>query len=383
MNGRSCIIWHSDGIKGGIIYGKNFLWGTGWRADQVLSQYNLDEQYNILGFIDNNKSKWGTDFQGKKIYGPEILKKEQFDMVLVLVDKYDEIINQIKGMFDVDADIRIENYKYFYKQELIKRYENCSDPEIQEVLQYIRKRDLQVFNYDFYDEYMNLQIDVLYDPNCGMYYVEHSGKRLYFARSMDNAKAVSDYYRWLLMEQDIRSSHRYVSKEFDVQKGDVVVDAGAAEGFFSLENIDKASKIYLIEAEKIWIEALEETFKDYRDKIVIIPKYITSVDNGKLATLDALIEEPVNFIKMDIEGNEWDALQGAKRLINDSNNLKCAVRSYHADFDETLIKDVLGRYGMECSTSPGYMWFHLCCRKAYVSTKLCRGIVRALKNREV
>ena len=45
---------------------------------------------------------------------------------------------------------------------------------------------------------------------------------------------------------------------------------------------------------------------------MIIQKFVTSVDEGKYATLDSLIEEPVNFIKMDIEGNEWDALLGAE-----------------------------------------------------------------------
>ena len=92
-----------------------------------------------------------------------------------------------------------------------------------------------------------------------------------------------------------------------------------------------------------------------------------------------MIQEPVNFIKMDIEGNEWDALLGAENLIRRSTELKCAACSYHTDFDEILLKDVLGRYGMKCSVTPGYMWFPYAVRTKVVSTRLCRGIVRGVK----
>lgn len=356
-----------------------FIWGTGWRAEQVFNQFNFDDLFDIIGFIDNDSNKWGKDFFGKKIYEPAILQNSQFDKVVILVDNYEGIVYQINEILGEKSADRIENYKYFYKQELIARYENSSNPEIQEALQYIREKDLEIFNYDFTEKYKKLHIVPIFDSSCGMYYVWHKNKRLYFAKLLDTSEKVIEYYRQLLIEQDEHSPHRYVTEEFNVEEGDVVVDAGAAEGIFALESTDNAVRIYLIEADQPWIEALEETFRDYRDKVVIIPKYLTSMDRGILATLDSLIKEPVNFIKMDIEGNEWDALQGAERLIGKSENLKCSICSYHSDYDEILIKDVLGGYGMECSVSKGYMWFHLCRKTSYISTKLCRGIVRGLK----
>ena len=359
---------------------KIFIWGTGWRAQQVLTQYNLSGQYDIIGFVDNNRNKWGMDFLGKKIHEPAVLQKIQFDKVFILVDKYEGIACQIREMLGEELTDRIENYKYFYKQQLIARYEESDDPEIQEVLRYVREKDLQIFNYDFADTYKNLQIETVFDTDCGMYYVCHGDKRLYFAKSLDTSEKVIEYYRQLLIEQDEQSPHRYVTESFCVGEGDVVIDAGAAEGIFALESIDKVSRIYLVEADPKWIEALEKTFMDYRDKVVIIPQYLTSMNSGILSTLDSLIEEPVNFIKMDIEGNEWDALLGAEKLICKSEDLKCAICSYHTDFDEILIRDTLGKYGMECSVSRGYMWFHLCRKTSYVSTKFCHGIVRASKS---
>ena len=112
---------------------------------------------------------------------------------------------------------------------------------------------------------------------------------------------------------------------------------------------------------------------------MIINKYITSINAGKFATLDSLIEEPVNFIKMDIEGNEWDALLGAKNIITCSGNIKCAICIYHQDFDEIIVKDIMNKYGLSCSTTKGYMWFPYGERQTYISTKLCRGIMRGVK----
>ena len=360
---------------------KIFLWGTGQIAMQVMNQYNVTDHYNVIGFIDNDKNKQGEKFFGKIIYDPSILTKEKFDKIIILANKYNEIAKQIKEILCGKTAVQIDNYKCFYKQSILKRYENCNDEEIKKILNYIREKDLEVFNYDFTDKYKDIKIDVEYDARCSLYYVLHGDKRMYFAKSLDTVEKVEKYYKSILLEQDKESPNRYLSDEFDISEGDVVVDAGVAEGNFSLDIIEKVSKIFMIESDIEWIEALKETFKDYMEKIVIIPRYLTSMEENECTTLDSVIEQPVDFIKMDIEGNEWDALLGAEKLINSSQNLKCAICSYHSDFDEILIKDILDKYGMECSATSGYMWFPFTRRKSYVSTKLCRGIVRGIKKR--
>ncbi len=277
----------------------------------------------------------------------------------------------------------IESKNFFYKQSILNRYRYDSDPEIKKVLEHIKKSDLQIFNYDFVGKYKDLKIDVEYDLIYKLFYVYHKGKKLYFAHFLDTELKVREYYISLLIEQDFESPHKYLSSEFDVNEGDIVVDVGAAEGIFSLEIIEKASKVYLIESNSEWINALNETFRAYKKKVVIIRKYVTSTNEREFATLDQLIKEPVNFIKMDIEGYEWDALLGGKELIAQSQKLKCSICSYHSDFDETLIKCLLKDYGLECSTTPGYMWFPIKGRKAYIALKFCRGIVRGIKGEQV
>lgn len=355
-----------------------FLWGTGTVAKQILEEHDVFSQYDIIGFIDNDKDKEGTLFYGKEVFSPCILQKIVPDKIVIATDSFEEIKKQIHEKFMM-LDDKIENKYYFFKQRLMKRYENSSDVEIRSIINYLNKSPLQVFNYDFTEKYKNLEINISFDKNCGMYFVYHNGVKMYFAKFLNSEQKVRTYYKNILMEQDRKSPHRYLNVGFDIKEGDVVVDAGVAEGNFSLDIINKASKIYLIEADESWVEAIRETFKEYQNKVVIIEKYITSMDDGKYATLDSLIAEPIDFIKMDIEGGEWDALLGAEQVIERSPKLKCAICSYHGDFDEILIKHVLKKYKMDCSTTEGYMWFPERIRQTYVSSRLCRGIVRAKK----
>ena len=202
---------------------------------------------------------------------------------------------------------------------------------------------------------------------------------MYFSRRYSSETEVINYYKSILLEQDEKSPHKYLSTEFDISDGDVVIDAGVAEGNFALEIIDKVSKIYLIEADSEWIEALNVTFEDYMDKVVIIKAFVSSYDEGDFRTLDSIIPENVNFIKMDIEGNEWDGLKGAQRIINNSSNLRLAICSYHSDFDQVLIESFMDEMSIEHTHTNGYMWFPLTVRQNYVSTSLNRAIIRGIK----
>lgn len=355
-----------------------FIWGTGMIADLILNQANVLGVYEILGYIDNNSEKCGKTFRGEKIFSPAVLNDIIPDKIIILTDYFDEIRRQIDVQFPIMTNL-VEDKTFFFRQSILCRYKSDKNPEIQKVLEHIEEDGLQVFNYNFVDKYKHRKIDVKYDLRCKMFYVYHKNKKLYFARFLDTETKVKQYYLSLLIEQDEESPHRYLMPEFDVKDGDVVVDVGVGEGNFSLDIINKVSKIYLIEADEAWIEAIKETFKEYQEKIVIISRFATSIDEGKYATLDQLIEEPVDFIKMDIEGNEWDALLGAKNLICRSERIKCAICSYHSDFDEILIKNVLESYGLNCSTTQGYMWHPDMLRRSYISLKLCRGIVQGIK----
>lgn len=254
-----------------------------------------------------------------------------------------------------------------------KHQEHLHDPKVQEIIDYIdRHGELRLLSYDFMDEYQNLPVELCFDEECQMIFVPYKGRRMYFPASWDGQK-VMEYYRSVVSEQDERSPHSYRHEGYQVQDGDVVVDVGAAEGIFALDVVDAAGKVYLIEADNEWIEALHQTFKGDGDKVQIIYGFADCVAEGDRVTLDSLFEE-VNYIKMDIEGYEKPALLGAERLLRESKKLVCAICAYHCKEDEVWIRDYLGQRGFVTDVSEGYMcpdWTV----EAYLEAELRRGVV--------
>ena len=204
----------------------------------------------------------------------------------------------------------------------------------------------------------------------------HCGKRMYMSPQMNTKEEVLKYYCGICMEQDRQSPHVYMDEQFGVEEGDVVVDVGVAEGNFSLQVIDKVSKIYMIESDKDWIKALECTFGEYKDKVVMINKFVSDYTFGSIDSLDNMINEKVNFIKMDIEGCECEALLGARQLIKKSDKLRCAICVYHRDNDEMYINEIARMLEMKGSLVKGYMWYPVGQKQKYISPILRRGVIR-------
>ena len=355
------------------------LWGTGKVATSILSNSIVLEAYEILGVIDNNSQKQGQSFFGYTIFAPEVLNSfEKIDNIVVLLDAFEDVYSQIIEINPIFEKL-IDDKNYFYKQSIICRYKEDDDEQIREVTNYISSHRLQVFNYPFVDKYKNYMPKVSKDGVSGLFYVIHQGRKLFFSREFDDEYKVVDYYRSILMEQDEKSPHRYMTDDFGVNQGDVVIDIGVAEGNFSLEIIEKAKKVYLIESDPLWIEALKYTFKNYKDKVCILDNFISDYNEGKISTLDNIIHEKIDFIKMDIEGSEYEALKGARKLLSANSGIKLSVCCYHSDFDQELIENELKIQGFEFCTTDGYMWYPLTNKQSNISTQLHRGIIRAFK----
>lgn len=263
-----------------------------------------------------------------------------------------------------------------------KHRHHLEEPQIQEIINYIGKNQkIRVFNYDFFDDYMEQPVELYVDEDCQMLCTPYQGRNMYFPRSWDEEKAVQ-YFRSLLAEQDVRSPHCYRHNGYGVREGDVVADVGAAEGIFTLDVIDIAGKVYLIEADEEWLEALQQTFRNDRDKVQIIYGFADCVAEGDRVTLDSLFSEEINYIKMDIEGYEKPALQGAERILTDCKDLRCAICAYHCHGDEEWIQSFLQGCGFVTDVSEGYMcpdWTV----EAYIEAELRRGIVFGKKERGI
>lgn len=321
------------------------------RADAAL----IDEiTFVVKGELDAKKINFSTE-QYRNIFITVNQLREDYsnsaqDTASALL--YFDALILCAGMITSAADALISKEYWEYKHQ-----KELEDPEIRDVIEHIGKtKKIQIYNYDFADEYVTLSVEVSLDETCGMFYVPYRGRKMYFPKGWKEADVVH-YYKWIMMEQDKRSPHCYDHEGYGVSEGDVVVDAGVAEGNFALNVIDKAKKIYLIEADERWVEALAKTFASDMDKVQIIRGFLSDETSGDSVCLDQLFaEQPINYIKMDIEGYEKQALSGAKKVMGGAEHLRCAVCTYHNYEDEGLIGKQLRAYGFETEVSRGYMF---------------------------
>lgn len=339
------------------------VWGAGWFGQKAMERYIQDmTDIKIVAVTDSDSSLWGKEICGIKICSFETIPKAAFDKILICSSKYGkEISEMLKTKFHIAEDSieTVTDINYFLCRRIAQKYRGrcgaAGDEEMQEILNYIEKNPPRMFSYGFADTYMNRDITVYYDGTCGMYYVKHNGKKMFFPSWMKDEVAVREYYNNICSEQDADSPHRYLTDFVEINSGTILADVGAAEGIFALDLIDKIKFAYLIEAEKGWTEALAKTFEPFRSKVEIIPEYVSDSKTETRNTLDNLFRErEVNLIKMDIEGEEEAALRGAGRLLR-RGGMQWLVCTYHHEDSYTEIRDLLQKNSYTCETSRGYI----------------------------
>ena len=268
----------------------------------------------------------------------------------------------------------------YLKNNLLDVYDN----EKKQVINYLRHNKFSVFPYKFTKKYHEKDIVVFMDDACGLNYVLHENKRLYFKRGW-NEDTIKRYYNGLLIEQDINSPHRYLYEDFQVNEGDAVIDIGVAEGNFALSIVEKCKKIYLVESDNEWMEALNMTFFPYltEGKVKIINKMVSDNDKNDSITLDNYFIkerdiEKINFIKVDIEGYELKFLNGAKSLLENQQQIRVAICTYHQQDAGEKIKDIMTAYGFDSKYSKGFMIYFT--DASAQPCWLARGLLRCTKS---
>jgi hypothetical protein len=272
----------------------------------------------------------------------------------------------------------------YLRKKIINYLESVSSEdmtyEYQAALDYLTYCSLSVFPYSYTARYNPENIAVSFDTKKEMKYILQEGKRLYFKKGWD-IKQIQTYYNGLLIEQDSLSPHCYETSEFHVSEGDVVVDAGVAEGNFALSVIEKVKKIYLFEPDKTWITALEATFAPWNEKVVIVNKYVSDNDKENCITLDTFFgNEKIDFIKADIEGAEFQLLTGAKTVLSRQTPMKITLCTYHKHNDAETFNQILMKNGFHTEFSKGYMIFFQELFDKLEPPYLRRGLIRATKS---
>lgn len=181
----------------------------------------------------------------------------------------------------------------------------------------------------------------------------------------------------------------YMQGPVHIKQGDTVFDIGAHLGVFTRVALDcGASKVVMFEPEPTNIACLEKTFKKeiLNGQVLLIKaaawneKGILCFGGGGLTfrykgsknkigatevfatTIDTIAEEldinRVDFIKMDIEGSERYALQGAENVLK-TYSPRLAIASYHHHTDPPVLSNIIIKTNSSYRkyTSP-YSYYH-------------------------
>lgn len=176
---------------------------------------------------------------------------------------------------------------------------------------------------------------------------------------------IKDYYQFVSLWSTLQKNFvaGLYEKHYKLKRGDIVIDAGAHIGTFSI----KAAKIVgpeglviAIEPDSSNLSFLKRNLEENKlNNMVIIPKgiwsredklmlHLSSSTEGhgfyqgdakenestevEVNTIDNMLREmgikKVNFIKMNIEGAEVEALKGMDNTLGD-NDVKVAIEAHH------------------------------------------------------
>ena len=342
--------------------------------------------YDIVGFVSFDVNEKLKTFNGYLIYEMMQVYDLSWDVAIYACEEdFFETIRPRLIKLQIGTDDQFKNINWLLQQTMIKKYEDFDEPTIQATLEYWKTHKISVYN-QLIDK-NNIELDkVFFDEACGLPYINFKTvggnfRRMYFPNdydflTVDGQKAVAN----LLCEQRPTSPHLYIKDEHKVNAGDIIIDAGTCEGNFALRYVDICSKLYLFEPNKKWQEPLRQTFKDYRDKVKIIPRFVSDKTGGENITIDdVLLDMKCEniFLKMDVEGAEPKALRGAEKILT-NNKVKASVCTYHNFDDLVKVKSILQKFGYKTSTSAGYMVF-LYDPNIFVTADFRKGIVYAEK----
>lgn len=284
---------------------------------------------------------------------------------LVRCDIYKEIETlKYKQVHFADDDGRV--YMNHLRRKIIGYY--MVNPELSgdynnEII-HIKKTNDLIFPYKKIKTIEHVSAGM--DSDLRMPYVIHNGKRLYFPSQM-TVENIAGIYRNYIENECIlgggyreKEPHKYESEHIKVEDGDVLLDIGCAEALFALDHIEKVKKVYLIESDPYWVDALNATFKPYASKVSIVRKYISDKDTDNSITLKTLLQNDESdslFIKMDIEGYERMVIDSSIKFLAGKKKVKIVCCTYHRANDFTELSDLLTSNGFRTEASDGYMIF--------------------------
>jgi FkbM family methyltransferase len=226
--------------------------------------------------------------------------------------------------------------------------------------------------------FLKLDNVLLIEFNAPKYNFKFNSK---VTRKVNNHR-IDDVYKSMTSHEDD------VVEKFVPSLGDVVVDVGAAFGFYSIlasRNVGEAGRVIAIEPQpdnfgllnlnirlnKLTnVTTLNYAVYSKEEELPLYSSYSILSERSeknkmdfvkvKGYTLDYLLRDlngikKANWIKIDVEGAELDVLRGAHNILSESNNLFLLIEVHGKDLLPQII-DLLNSYNFKIKFEKNYEW---------------------------
>ena len=313
-------------IANKIACGKNYIFPA---ADlgKYLCEHFKKQGINIEAFIDNKKTGF---IEEKKILSLNDIQDKNANIIV-------SSINYMADLSKQAEELGFKNIFDFGKLTLIY-------PELQTYNQaFTGLKDEYINNKEKYEQLRNILAD------------EKSKQVL---DKIIEYRKTFDISLYSKIKDDINEQY---FADFMPKNSEIFIDGGAFDGDTILRALNYISpkKFYFFEPDRISLYKAKENLKDIKnieffpyglsDKHKIL-KFNTKGNLGscfseagdteiECVALDEIVKENKAFIKLDIEGAEIDAINGAKRLIKAGSPFAICV--YHKPSDIWKIPELI------------------------------------------
>lgn len=295
-----------------------------------LSKFLLDRNFNIKGFINDFSND--LEFSGYHIYKSESIKSSDIVINCVVEGRTIDVNNHIKSL-------NIKSTCDYFALQLGNK-NNLIEIDFLD-------NTLSILDYQF--DYLEIY-NLLFDEQSKLEF-----------EAINNFRLNRDIY--YLKDFKFRLSEQYFEDFINVNNIYSFVDGGSFDGATSEEFIKKQplySNLYVFEPSLNSFNLLKNKFMG-NSKIELFNKGLWNIEttlyfnsslgsaskieqNGeeKIETmkLDSIIDNKIDFIKLDIEGAEMEAIDGAFNIII-KNKPTIAVCVYHNQSDFINIPQTL------------------------------------------
>jgi len=140
------------------------------------------------------------------------------------------------------------------------------------------------------------------------------------------------------VEHELRASLWGYIKKHELKRGQTVIDCGPGEGDFTLyaaKAVGSSGKVIAFEPDPLIFDELKSNIElNDLDNVILVKKGLWSKNTvlkfmtARNITRSFVFNNKVDFVKMDAEGAELEAVKGASQFLT-HNKVDLAIASYH------------------------------------------------------